>query len=178
MQHLWYQMKMKQSLQHTPFLVHKKLIKEYDGTYIILRRYFETPWRSFDVLNSQHGGCWRPDAYLVPGHLQPSWRNRTVAYLSSCIFPKNLSTFLNGRHGYNTVSFFVWEYFTYFLFLWLHRNIVYNDSNEVYSRLTLFLWSVIQCFQYSLWHYISLNIAPVPLKGTFVFFDIHSHQRW
>ena len=43
-------------------------------------------WRRRNVLNSQYGGCWWPDAYLVPRHLKPSWRNRTVAYLSSCIF--------------------------------------------------------------------------------------------
>ena len=43
-------------------------------------------WRRRNALNSQYGGCWWPNAYLVPRHLEPSWRNRTVAYLSSCIF--------------------------------------------------------------------------------------------
>ena len=43
-------------------------------------------WRRRNVLNSQHGGCWWPDAYLSPRHLKPSWRNRTFAYLLSCIF--------------------------------------------------------------------------------------------
>ena len=55
------------------------------------------------------------------------------------------------------------------LFLWLHRCIVCNDCYAVYSRLKLFLWSVIECYLYSLWHYINLNIVPVSLNGPFVF---------
>ena len=55
------------------------------------------------------------------------------------------------------------------LFLWLHRRIVCNDYNAVYSRLMLFLWSVIECYQYSLWHNINLDLVPVPLNGMFVF---------
>ena len=43
-------------------------------------------WRRRNVLNSQYGGSWWPNVYLVPRHLKPLWRNRTVAYLLSCIF--------------------------------------------------------------------------------------------
>ena len=56
-----------------------------------------------------------------------------------------------------------------FIFLWLHRCIVCNDCNAAYSRLMLFLWSVIECYLYSLWHYTNLNIVPVSLNGPFVF---------
>ena len=54
-------------------------------------------------------------------------------------------------------------------FLWLHRRIVCNDCNAVYSRLMLFLWSVIECYQYRLWHNINLDLVPVSLNGMFVF---------
>ena len=57
----------------------------------------------------------------------------------------------------------------FLLLLWLHRRIVSNDCNAVYSLLILFLWSVIECYQYSLWHYINLNLVPVSSNGTFVF---------
>ena len=43
-------------------------------------------------------------------------------------------------------------------FLWLHMCIVCNDCNASYSRLMLFLWSVIECYLYSLWHYINIDI--------------------
>ena len=46
----------------------------------------------------------------------------------------------------------------FFAFLWLHRCIVCNDCNAAYSHLMLFLWSVIECYLYSLWHYINLDI--------------------
>ena len=76
----------------------------------------------------------------------------------------------NGCQGCNVGTFFIWDYFTsFFAFLWLHRCIVCNDCNAVYSLLMLFLWSVIECYQYSLWHYINLNIVPVSLNGLFVF---------
>ena len=60
-------------------------------------------------------------------------------------------------------------YLFFCLFLLLHRHIVCNDCNAVYSRMILFLWSIIECYQYSLWHYINLNIVLVSLNGTFVF---------
>ena len=34
-----------------------------------------TPW----LQSHQHGGCWCPATYLVPGHLQPSWWCRQVS---------------------------------------------------------------------------------------------------
>ena len=55
------------------------------------------------------------------------------------------------------------------LFLWLHRRIVCNDCNAVYSRLMLFSWSAIECYQYSLWHNINRDLVPVSLNGMFVF---------
>ena len=68
----------------------------------------------------------------------------------------------NGCQGCNVGTFFIWDYFTsFFAFLWLHRCIVCNDCNAVYSLLMLFLWSVIECYQYSLWHYINLNLRRV-----------------
>ena len=57
----------------------------------------------------------------------------------------------------------------FFAFLWLHRRIVCNDCNAVYSLFISFLWSVIECYQYSLWHYIYLNLVPVSSNGTFLF---------
>ena len=56
-------------------------------------------------------------------------------------------------------------------FSWLHRRIVCNDCNAAYSRLMLFLWSVIECYQYSLWHNINPYLYPIPvsLNGMFVF---------
>ena len=60
-------------------------------------------------------------------------------------------------------------YLFFCLFLWLHRRIVCNDCNAVYSRLMLFLWSVIECYQYSLWHNINLDLVPVSLNDPFVF---------
>ena len=87
---------------------------------------------------------------------------------SSLSIKKNTSP--NGCHGCNVVSLFIWDYFTsFFAFLWLHRCIVCNDCNAVYLRLMLFLWSVIECYLCSLWHYINLNIVPVSLNGPFVF---------
>ena len=76
-----------------------------------------------------------------------------------------------GCHGCNFVTFFTWNYFSPFFlpFLWLHRRIVCNDYNAVYSRLMLFLWSVIECYQYSLWHNINLDLVPVSLNGMLVF---------
>ena len=73
-------------------------------------------------------------------------------------------------------------------FLWLHRRIVCNDCNAVYSRLMLFLCRVIECYQYSLWHNINLDLVPVSLNGMFVFgiyivitvdkFALVRHMAW
>ena len=81
-------------------------------------RYFETPWRSFDV----------------------------------------------------AVMYWIFA-FEILHFSWLHRRIVCNDCNAAYSRLMLFLWSVIECYQYSLWHNINPYLYPIPvsLNGMFVF---------
>ena len=89
-------------------------------------------WRRRNVLNSRYGGCWWPNAYLVPRHLKPSWRNRTVAYLSSCIFfllklSRGISYFVEVATLPNARGFI-------FAFLWLHMCIVYNYCNAVYSR--------------------------------------------
>ena len=80
------------------------------------------------------------------------------------------------KHLSKWMSRLQWTHFLYmglfylfFVCLWLHKRIVCNDCNTVYSRLMLFLWSVIECYQYSLWHYINLNLVPVLLNGTFVF---------
>ena len=59
-----------------------------------------------------------------------------------------------------------WRSFDVAAMYWLASMVV---AGAVYSRLMLFLWSVIECYQYSLWHYINLNLVPVSLKGTFVF---------
>ena len=94
-------------------------------------------WRRRNALNSQYGGCWWPNAYLVPRHLEPSWRNRTVAYLSSCIF--FLSKLSRGISYFAEVATLPNARDFIFAFLWLHRCIVCNYCNAVYSRLVLFL---------------------------------------
>ena len=55
-----------------------------------------------------------------------------------------------------------------FVFNWLYLNarIVCNDCIAVYSCLMLFLWSVLKCYQYSLWRYIKFVNLNLNLKKT------------
>ena len=68
------------------FVVSLKKTVEQTLDWPVFRDAMTVIWRRLNVLNSQYGGCWWPNACLVPRHLKPSWRNRTVAYLSPCIF--------------------------------------------------------------------------------------------
>ena len=112
----------------------------------VFRDAIKVIWRHRNVLKSQYGGCWWPDAYLAPRHLKPSWRNRTVAYLSSCILFRKIAPWYQLLCGSGHVT--QCKKLHFLRFLWLHRCIVCNDCNAVYSRLVLFLWSVIECHQF------------------------------
>ena len=52
----------------------------------VIRDAMTVTWRCNNALSSPHGGCWWRGVYLAPEHHEPSRQNRTVAYISSCIF--------------------------------------------------------------------------------------------
>ena len=121
-----------------------------------------------------YGGCWWSNVYLVPRHLKPSRRNRTVAYLSSCIFLINIVPWYQLLCGSVNVTQCKRLHFCFFC-----------DCIGVLFVITVmqsipawryFCWSVIECHQCRLWHYINLNLVVVSLKELCIL-DMHSHHQ-
>ena len=104
-------------------------------------------WRRSNVLNSQYGGCWWPNAYLVPRHLKPSWRNRTVAYLSSCIF--FLSKLSRGISYFAKVATLPnARDFIFFFFCDCIGVLFVITVMQSIPAWCYFCWSIIECQQY------------------------------
>ena len=55
----------------------------FNGCNLISMRNNMTPLTAWLWL-SQHGGCWWPGTYLVPGHLLPSWWHSPVGLSQEC----------------------------------------------------------------------------------------------
>ena len=149
------------------FVVSLKKTVEQTLDWPVFRDHTTVIWLHRDVLNSQYCGCWGPDAYLAPRHLKSSWRNRTVAYLSSCIFFAKLSrgisyfaevaTLRNARD-------FIFAFFcdcVGVLFVMIVMQYI--------PAWCYFLRSVIECHQYREWHYINLNLDAASLKERLYF---------
>ena len=114
---------------------------------------------------------------IVTDHLDNAWFS-AIATSSLSIEKKNTSP--NGCYGCNVVTFFTWYYFTsfFFAFLWLHRRIVCNDCNAVYSRLMLFFVKRHRMLPVQ----FMTQYKPIPsscfIKLNVCILDIHSHHRW
>ena len=88
---------------------------------------------------------------IVTDHLDNAWFS-AIATSSLSIGKKHLSKWMSRLQCCHFLYMELFYLILFCLFLWLHRRIVCNDCNAVYSRLMLFLWSAIECYQYSLWH--------------------------
>ena len=110
-------------------------------------RYFETPWRSFVV-----AVMYWIVSMVVAGGLTPIWcqdiLNRRGEIGQLHIYRQYWSKLSRGISFFAEVPTLPNARDFIFAFLWLHRCIACNDCNAVYSRLVLFLWSVIECHQY------------------------------
>ena len=112
-------------------------------------RYFKAPWRSFDVavmywivIMVVAGGLTlirRQD--ILNRHSEiGQWHIYRHAFFSQSCPVVSATLRKWQRYPMQETSFL--------LLLWLHRCIVCNDCNAVYSRLVLFFWSVTECHQY------------------------------